>query len=159
MMPTAKAGTVPGRTMPPYSATAVASLLALLLMLAACAGVPVSYYDATTYTNLVDLKVDTTLLVESFDSRKVKDNEAQIAAVSRNLKRAYEYERGKGDPNSDTVKQFEKIMKLFNEDVGAYRENGPGDLGKRYFQEAAVVLGQAFDVAIATENEKNKDKR
>lgn len=158
-MPTAKAGTVPGRTMPPYSATAVASLLALLLMLAACAGVPVSYYDATTYTNLVDLKVDTTLLVESFDSRKVKDNEAQIAAVSRNLKRAYEYERGKGDPNSDTVKQFEKIMKLFNEDVGAYRENGPGDLGKRYFQEAAVVLGQAFDVAIATENEKNKDKR
>jgi hypothetical protein len=26
-------------------------------------------------------------------------------------------------------------------------------------QEAAVVLGQAFDIAIATENQKNKDKR
>jgi hypothetical protein len=128
-------------------------------MLAACAGVPVSYHDATTYMNLVDLKVDTTLLVESFDTRKVKENEAQIAAVRRNLKRAYEYEKGKGDPNNDTIKQFDKITKLFDEDVSAYRENGPGDLGKRYFQEASVVLGQAFDIAIATENEKNKDKR
>ncbi len=159
MLPSAKVGTVRSRAMQPYSTVAFTGLLALLLLFVACAGVPVSYYDATTYTNLVDLKVDTTLLVESFDTRKVKENEAQIAAVSRNLKRAYEYERGKGDPNSDTVEQFEKIMKLFDEDVGAYRENGPGDLGKRYFQEAAVVLGQAFDIAIATENEKNKDKR
>ena len=37
--------------------------------------------------------------------------------------------------------------------------HGPGTLGPKYFQEAARVLGQAFDIAIATENLKNKDKR
>ncbi|MBI5550614.1 MAG: hypothetical protein HY911_03840 [Desulfobacterales bacterium] len=159
MMPSAKAGTARNKALPLYPPAAFASLLALLLIFSACAGVPVTFHDATTYTNLVDLKVDATLLVESFDTRKVKDNEAQITAVNRNLKRAYEYEKGKGAANSDTVQQFEKIVKLFNEDVGTYRENGPGALGKRYFQEAAVALGQAFDIAIATENEKNKDNR
>lgn len=147
------------RTAVPCLQAPFKALLVLWLVLVACAGVPVSYYDATTYANLVDLKVDTMLLLESFDTLKAKENETQIAAVSRNLKRAYEYERGKGDPNSDTVKQLDIIMKLFFDDVQTYRENGPGALGQRYFQEASVVLGQAFDIAIATENEKNKDKR
>ncbi len=159
MMPWIDAATVPGRPGAAHRSALLASWLALWLLLAACAGVPVSYYDATTYANLVDLKVDTTLLVGTFDTTRLKENQTQIAAVSRNLKRAYEYERGKGDPNSDTVKQLDIIMNLFNEDVQTYRDNGPGTLGKRYFQEAAGVLGQAFDIAIATENEKNKDKR
>ena len=42
--------------------------LALLAM--ACA-VPISYYDATTYRNLTDLKVDATQLVASFDTKSV----------------------------------------------------------------------------------------
>ena len=40
-----------------------------------------------------------------------------------------------------------------------YRDAGPGALGPKFFREAATVLGQAFDVAIATENLKNQDKR
>ena len=50
-------------------------------------------------------------------------------------------------------------MKLFEDDIEEYRNNGPGVLGTKYFQETARVLGQAFDIAIKTENEKNKDKR
>ncbi len=45
-----------------------------------------------------------------------------------------------------------------NDDIKDYRENGNATLGPKYFQEAARVLGQAFDIAIATENVKNKDK-
>jgi hypothetical protein len=45
------------------------------------------------------------------------------------------------------------------DDVEEYKEREPGTLGSKYFQEASVALGQAFDIAISTENLKNKDKR
>ena len=134
-------------------------LFCLFLSLAGCSGIPISYYDATTYSQLTSLKAETTTLVESFDIKKVADNESKIEETTLNLRKAYEYEKGKGSPNSDTTKQFEKITQLFGDDVKEYRENGPGSLGPKYYREAATVLGQAFDIAIATENLKNKDKR
>lgn len=132
--------------------------LLLLLGLSACNGVPISYYDATTYTQLTSLKAETTLLMESFDAKPYAENQAKIEATLLNLRKAYEYEKGKG-ANSDTEKQFEIITDLFKDDIKEYQENGPGVLGRKYFQQAAVVLGQAFDIVIATENLKNKDKR
>lgn len=131
----------------------------LFLTLQGCSGIPISYYDATTYTQLTALKAETTTLVESFDTKPVSDNEGNIEKTKLDLRKAYEYEAGKGKPNSDTTKQFKKIIGLFEEDVKDYRENGPKELGDKYFREASVVLGQAFDIAIATENQKNKDKR
>lgn len=144
-----------------YPINGLFSALLLLLMLSGCSGVPISYYDATTYTQLTSLKAETTLLVESFDTKPVADNEENIEEVTLSLRKAYEYELGKGENNSDTMQQFRKITGLFHEDVKDYRKNGPGsgELGKRYFREASVVLGQAFDIVIATENLKNKDKR
>jgi hypothetical protein len=135
------------------------SAILIFLTLSGCSGIPISYYDATTYTQLTALKAETTLLVESFDTKPVSDNKDAIDKVTLSLRKAYEYERGKGKPNSDTTKQFEKIIGLFNDDVNDYREDGPKALGEKYFREASVVLGQAFDIAIATENLKNKDKR
>jgi len=125
----------------------------------ACAGVPISYYDSTTYTQLTSLKAEITTLVESFDTKSYAENEKKIDEITLNFKKAYEYEKGKGDPNSDTTKQFDKIYGLFKDDVKDYKESSPGELGIKYFQEAAKTLGQAFDIAISTENLKNKDKR
>lgn len=142
-----------------YPVSLFLSAILLLLILSGCSGIPISYYDATTYTQLTALKAEITLLVESFDTKSISDNEDNIAKVTLSLRKAYEYEFGKGKPNSDTTKQFKKIMKLFDDDVKDYRENGPKELGNKYFSEASVVLGQAFDIAIATENLKNKDKR
>ncbi|PUA28439.1 MAG: hypothetical protein B0W54_18520 [Cellvibrio sp. 79] len=136
-----------------------AAYLFILLGLSACSGVPISYYDATTYTQLTGLKAETTILVESFDSKPYAQNEAKIESTLLNLQKAYEYEKGKGNPNSDTTTQFTKITGLFADDVKDYKEGGPGALGPKYFQQASVALGQAFDIAIATENLKNKDKR
>lgn len=130
-----------------------------LLNLVACSGIPISYYDATTYMQLTSLKAETTMLVESFDIIPYAENQKKIEETTLNLKKAYEYEKGKGNPNSDTTKQFDKIYALFMDDVKDYKGNNPGELGKKYFQEAAKILGQAFDIAISTENMKNKDKR
>lgn len=146
-------------TYPRKIATLYVASLFFLVNLIACAGIPISYYDATTYTQLTSLKAETTTLVESFDTKAYTENQKKIEETTLNLKKAYEYEKGKGNPNSDTTMQFDKIYNLFMEDVKDYRESKPGELGKKYFQEAAKVLGQAFDIAISTENLKNKDKR
>ncbi|MEC5385210.1 hypothetical protein VVD49_05715 [Uliginosibacterium sp. H3] len=130
-----------------------------LAVMAACVAIPVSRYDAGTYAHLTSLKAETAVLLESFDSKPVKANEARIDEVSLSLRKAYEYERGKGADNRDTTAQLTRILDLFKEDVSTYRENGPGTLGKRYFSEAAIVLEQAFDIVIASENAKNKDRR
>ena len=131
----------------------------LFLGLSACAGVPISYYDATTYTQLTSLKAETTTLEDSFDTKPYSENQVKIEATTLSLKKAYEYEKGKGEPNGDTATQFTKISGLFMDDVKEYKDNGPGALGPKYFQQASVALGQAFDIAISTENLKNKDKR
>ncbi len=145
--------TVSARKRPP----AIALALSAIVVLASCA-VPISYYDVTTYRNLTDLKVETTTLVASFDTVDLAENEARIQMVHMNLLKAYEYEKGKGQNNSDTMKQFALILGLFEDDVADYRESAGASLGPAYFREAAVALGQAFDTAIVTENTKNHDK-
>ncbi len=125
--------------------------------LTSCA-VPISYRDAVTYKNLTDLKAESMTLVESFDTRPVAANGAAIENVTLEFRKALEYEKGKGKSNNDTIEQLNRIQGLLNDDIKDYRENENGKLGPKYFSEAAVVLGQAFDIAIATENLKNKDK-
>ncbi len=88
------------------------------------------------------------MLVESFDIKPFASNEAAIADITLKFRKAYEYEKGKGKPNSDTMKQFDEIRKLLNDDIAEYRENGNAVLGPKYFREAAVVLGQAFDIEV-----------
>ena len=136
------------------------SLVVMLLTsicLTSCA-IPISYRDAITYKNLTDLKAEAMTLVETFDTRPVAQNEANIENITLEFRKAREYEIGKGKANNDTIKQLDEIWKLLNEDIADYRENGNGILGPKYFREAAVVLGQAFDIAISTENLKNRDK-
>lgn len=133
------------------------SLLFAVALVGACA-VPLSYQDTTTYRNLTDLKAEMMTLVENFDATPYARSEARIDQVRLALRKAREYEQGKGEANSDTVKQFNIIGKLFEDTVGEYRGTRPGELGKKYFNEAAKVIGQAFDIAIATENAKNKAK-
>lgn len=142
------------------SLTRLVGSAALALIAAACS-VPISYYDSTTYKNLTDLKVETTILIASFDTKAVSENEAKIADVSMKLQKAYEYEKGKGNANSGTMIQLEKIKGLFESDLELYRkpQKEKDDLGRKFFSEAARLLGQAFDIAISTENLKNKDKQ
>ena len=92
------------------------SAILTFLTLSGCS-IPISHYDATTYTQLTALKAETTLLVESFDTKPVSNNKDAIDKVTLSLRKAYEYELGKGKPNSDTTNQFKKIVGLFNDNV------------------------------------------
>jgi hypothetical protein len=131
----------------------------IFLGISACAGVSISYFDATTYAQLTSLKAETTMLVESFDTKPYTESSDKIEATMLNLRKAYEYEKGKGEKNKDTTDQITKVTKLFLKDVADYKESGPRLLGANYFQEEATLLGQAFDIAIKTENLKNKENR
>ncbi len=143
--------------LPRYIFSIVAAMLLTSALLTSCA-IPISYRGAVTYKNLTDLKAEAMTLVESFDTRPVAQNEAAIENVTLEFRKALEYEKGKGKSNNDTIEQLNKIQGLLNDDIKDYRENGNATLGPKYFQEAAKTLGQAFDIAIATENLKNRDK-
>jgi hypothetical protein len=143
--------------LPRYFLFMLAAVIVASTWLQGCS-IPISYRDAITYKNLTDLKAEAMTLVETFDTRPVAQNETAIENVTLEFRKALEYEKGKGKANNDTVKQLEEIQKLLNDDIKDYRENGNATLGRKYFYDAAEVLGQAFDTAIATENLKNKDK-
>ena len=145
------------RLLQPNAIVLVITILLTSTWLTSCA-IPITYHDAATYKNLTDLKAEAVMLVETFDTKPFAANEAAIADLTLKFRKAHEYEKGKGKPNSDTMRQFDEVWKLLNEDLKDYRENGNATLGPKYFQEAARVLGQAFDIAIATENLKNMDK-
>ena len=91
------------------------SLLMTLLLFASCT-IPISYYDGTTYKNLVDLKVECIELVKMFGTA-TPPAIGTVAKTQMAFDKAYEYEKGKGDDNSLTAKSFEKIRGLWNEDV------------------------------------------
>jgi hypothetical protein len=137
---------------------ALVIIMLLTSALPTSCAIPISYRDAVTYKNLTDLKAEAMSLVETFDTKPVAANEAAIENVTLEFRKALEYEKGKGKSNNDTIEQLNKIQGLLNDDIKDYRENGNATLGPKYFQEAAIVLGQAFDIAIATENLKNKHK-
>ncbi|MCP4075356.1 MAG: hypothetical protein GY744_04140 [Gammaproteobacteria bacterium] len=82
----------------PYSLSASSVVLAL----SGCSGIQISYYDATSYTQLTGLKAETTLLVESFDTKPVNENKDKIEKVILYLRKSYEYDPEKGEPESDT---------------------------------------------------------
>jgi len=135
----------------------VTNMLLTSTLLTSCA-IPITYHDATTYKNLTDLKAETMMLFETFDTKPFAGKEAAIVDLALKFRKAYEYEKGKGIASNDTLKQFDEIRELLSAYVADYRKKGRATLGPKYFSEAAVVLGQAFDIAIATENLKNKDK-
>jgi hypothetical protein len=75
------------------------------------------------------------------------------------FQKAYEYE-GQGQRKQRHHDATSKIKGMFESDIGDYRSKDPkGTLGPKFFREAAILLGQAFDIAISTENLKNKDKQ
>lgn len=130
--------------------------LSIALTVAACA-VPLTYYDATTYKTLTDLKVDATELVGSFDSVAVRESGPAINGTRIRMLKALEYEKGKGSDNQDTADQITLLLQLYDEAVKDYRASGPNPRLNDY-RERARQLAQAFDTAISTEAAKNRNK-
>lgn len=139
---------------PKGSRASVAATLALLsLFCAGCPTVLISHYDPTTYKNLTDLKPEVAAMYQSFTGDTV--NESQIAAVSLQFDRMYEYEKGKGQNNAQTARQVDLVRAMFRRHVQERLTTGKWNATDK--DNKAVNISEAFDLAIATERLKNPE--
>jgi len=127
-------------------------VFSLLLSLALACKFPVTLFDTTTYKNLTDLKPEVVALYQTFT--KVTVDQPQAAQVTLKLEQAYEYENGKGTQNDLTMIQFKLIKNIFKRAVDNRLQSGPWTTQAEADYEKNIC--DAFDIAIASENTKNK---
>lgn len=111
----------------------------------------ITYYDPTTYKNLVDLKVEVTFLYESFTSTL---DLKEARTIRMRLTQAVEYEKGKGDPNKETVRLLELIKDDYEDNLKNRIEQGRWN--NTQMENALVNIHRLFDQAIKAERIKNK---
>lgn len=78
----------------------------MAFLLAGCA--TISVYDPTSYKNATDLKAESLLLIQKATDTADK-HAAEINQVRSELQKNYEYEKGKGNLNSLTVRQWQLL--------------------------------------------------
>ena len=131
-------------------------LLILIVCISGCAGwlgFP-TYFDPTTYKNLTDVKPKVIMVYESFTGENVKSE--KVDDIRLKLAQMYEYEKGKGAQNRETFLQLEIIQRIFERHVEDWQENGPWSVS--HMENQKQTISEAFDIAIETENLKNKNR-
>ena len=68
----------------------------------------------------------------------------------------YEYEKGKGEKNTETIEQMKIIKEMFERHVTDRLEKGIWT--NAHMMNNVENITDAFDIAIATESLKNKNK-
>lgn len=131
-------------------------VIQIIFIISGCAqwfGFP-AYFDSTTYKNLTDLKPQILMLYDTFIQKEIDD--VRIESIRLKLAQIYEYEKGKGERNKETMSQIGIIQNMFERHVEDRIENGiwtelhAGNLKEN--------MAEAFDIAISTENLKNKNE-
>ena len=146
-----------GATVGYHRLSALTLAFALSLALGACA--LITHYDPTSYKNATDLKAEALLLMD-----KAKDppgiHAAAIDGLLLKLRQAYEYERGKGNPNMLTVKQWELLINPQGNLLGGFLQKWKVEnraQSPTFIEETAKLVGKAFDQIIELERAKVKD--
>ena len=94
------------------------------------------------------------MLYDTFTQNEI--NEQRIESIQLKLAQMYEYEKGKGERNKETMLQIGIIQNMFERHVEDRIENGIwSEVHARNIKEN---MSEAFDIAISTENLKNKNK-
>lgn len=137
-----------------HTKTIVASLLLTLLISCSFMSSSITYYDATTYKNLTELKPQVVFLYETFADDSIDGRE--IRNVRLKIAQMVEYEKGKGPKNHETAEQMRIIQKMFESDVEHRRKNGKWSSAQR--QNQVENISDVFDIAITTERLKNKNE-
>ena len=113
-----------------------------------------TYYDATTYKNLTDLKPEMIFLYETFVTDKF--DTVKVQTIQLRLAQMYEYEHGKGEHNKETTAQIEIIRDMFDRHIKNRKNSGKWDAIHCKIQQN--MIGKAFSIAIETEGLKNKNE-
>ena len=129
---------------------------AVAVLLGACSllNSNISYYDATTYKNLTDLKPRVVFLYDTFGGDSVDMQE--VRSIRLTMAQMLEYERGKGEKNKLTVDQLKILRDMFEDDVQHRVKNGKWSPAQK--QNQIDNISDAFDTAITTERLKNKNE-
>jgi hypothetical protein len=131
-------------------------LLILVASIYGCAGIfgGLTYFDPTTYRNLTDLKPEVLSLYDTFTQDSV--NATEIAAIRLRLAQVYEYEKGKGEKNAETIEQIDTIRVIFEDHVKDRLAGGKWSQTK--LDNNKENIAEAFDIAIQTEWLKNRNR-
>ena len=114
----------------------------------------IANYDPITYKSLTDLKAESMLFLEQVSVDKPFDEYAsKFEDLRLKMEKVYQYEKGK-KLNNDTIAQVSEIRGMINGMITLYKNQN--HLSPGYLKEKREQLENAFDLAISTENIKNK---
>lgn len=118
----------------------------------------ITYYDPTTYKNLTDLKPEVMMIYESFGSDNIDSLPTAdwVRSIRLRLAQMYEYERGKGPKNKETIEQIDKIRKMFDRHLEERLKEGKWN--EEHLLNKQENISEAFDIAIQTERLKNRNE-
>jgi len=132
-------------------------LLIPIFFLVACAAI--TNYDPTSYKTATDLKAESLLLIEkATDPPNLHADE--IVSLRLKLRKALEYESGKGKPNTITVTQWRVLNSPTGGLIGGFLstwEKERAGFNKIFLEEVKENVGKAFDEIIKLENAKVKN--
>jgi hypothetical protein len=112
----------------------------------------VTKYDPLSYKSLTDLKPQVNYLYDTFNSENV--DLQTISDVRLAFAQMVEYEKGKGSRNETTVEQAQSLHTLFEKHIKDRLERGAWS--SEHLDNQKGLINEAFDLAISTEQLKNK---
>ena len=122
------------------------------VLLAACS--TISTYDQAAYGHATSAKVDTLTLMDKA-AGSWNDHQKEIAALTNQLDKAYEYDRGR-PLNKITVAQWEILRDPNRELIGGFLRiwEVKGSLSQTFITEKKAQVADAFDQIIQLESGK-----
>lgn len=132
----------------------ISAVLLGVLLIGSVVCAPISYYDATTYENLTELKPAVAFLYDTFTNDEV--DKSYIQDIRLQFAQTYEYEKGKGKSNEPTSNQIKMIWGMFEDHVKDRLETG--QWSDAHCKNQKDNIEEAFNRAIQTERLKNKNE-
>lgn len=132
-------------------------LLIPIFFLVACAAI--TNYDPTSYKTATDLKAESLLLIDKATGPPTQHAD-EIESLRLKLRKALEYESGKGKPNVITVNQWKVLNSPTGGLIGGFLSNWEekkAGFSKPFLEEVGKNVGEAFDEIIKLENAKVKN--
>jgi hypothetical protein len=140
----------------PSRAVTHGAVFLFLLALLGCS--LITPYDPTSYKIATDLKVDSLALLDK-STEPAQGHLVEIQDLEVKVRKAFEYEKGKGDLNSETEKMWALLADPQGDLLGGalrmWKETGKG-LGKTFVEEKAAQVAEGFDKIIKLESGKVK---
>jgi len=133
--------------------TLIVSFTTVLLILVGCASSLISRYDKETHQNMAYLKpmIEDVYLMYY---QKASVDVICLNKINNTFRRILAYEKSKGGPNTDTVKQIKIVYNMFERHANERIKQGIWP--KAHAENKLKNIQKAIDLVIESELSKNK---